>query len=275
MADAEDVAQEAWLRWSTVDKSAVADPKAYLITTVSRLSIDWLRKVSGQRKVYTGEWLPEPVSTEPGASERAELADSVEFAMLVVLETLSPLERAVFVLREAFDLPFAEIAEVIGREEAATRQLAKRAREHVAARRPRFEVDRQRRREVTERFLAAAVQGDLGALTELFASDVDLISDSGGRAKAPLRAIQGVDKVSRFLSAISNEEAAQAFMASLAAAPAKEFAFDLVDVNAAPALVVYADGRPINVFAFVIENGLIKTIYLVTNPDKLGHVTNR
>jgi RNA polymerase sigma factor (sigma-70 family) len=275
MADAEDVMQEAWLRWSTVDESAVADPKAYLITTVSRLSIDWLRKVSAHRKVYTGEWLPEPVSTEPGASERAELADSVEFAMLVVLETLSPLERAVFVLREAFDLPFAEIAEVIGREEAATRQLAKRAREHVAARRPRFEVDRQRRREVTERFLAAAVQGNLGALTDLFASDVALISDSGGRAKAPLRAVQGADKVSRFLSAIANEEAAQAFMASIGAAPAKEFTFDLVELNVAPALVVYADGRPINVFAFVIESGLIKTIYLVTNPDKLGHVTNR
>ena len=195
--------------------------------------------------------------------------------MLVVLETLSPLERAVFVLREAFDLPFSEIAEVIGREEAATRQLARRAREHVAARRPRFEVDRQRRREVTERFLAAAVHGDLGALDRLFATDVELVSDSGGKAKAPLRAIQGVDKVSRFLSAISNEEAAQAFMASIGAAPAKEFTFDLVELNAAPALVVYADGRPINVFAFVVESGLIKTIYLVTNPDKLGHVTNR
>ncbi len=274
MADAEDVVQEAWLRWSAVDDSSVADPKAFLVTTVSRLSIDSLRRVSAQRKLYTGEWLPEPVSIEPAVSERAELADSVEFAMLVVLETLSPLERAVFVLREAFDLPFSEIAEVIGREEAATRQLARRAREHVAARRPRFEVDRQRRREVTERFLAAAVHGDLGALTDLFASDVELVSDSGGKAKAPLRAIQGVEKVSRFLSAISNEEAAQAFMASIGAAPAKEFTFDLVELNAAPALVVSADDRPINVFAFVVENGLIKTIYLVTNPDKLGHVTN-
>jgi RNA polymerase sigma factor (sigma-70 family) len=273
MADAEDVVQEAWLRWSTVDESTVADPKAFLVTTVSRLSIDWLRKVSAQRKLYAGEWLPEPVSTEPAVSERAELADSVEFAMLVVLETLSPLERAVFVLREAFDLPFSQIAEVIGREEAATRQLARRAREHVAARRPRFEVDRVRRREVTERFLAAAVHGDLGALTDLLASEVELVSDSGGKAKAPLRAIQGVVKVSRFLSAISNEEAAQAFMASIGAAPAHEFTFDLVELNAAPALVVYADGRPINVFAFVIENGLIKTIYLVTNPEKLGHVT--
>jgi RNA polymerase sigma-70 factor, ECF subfamily len=199
----------------------------------------------------------------------------VEFAMLVVLETLSPLERAVFVLREAFELPYSEIAEVIGREDAATRQLAKRAREHVAARRPRFEVDRQRRREVTELFLAAAVHGDLGALTDLFVSDVELVSDSGGKAKAPLRVIQGADKVGRFLSAIANEEAAQAFMASIGAAPAKEFAFEIADVNAAPALVVYADGRPINVLAFVVEQGLIKTIYLVTNPEKLGHVTNR
>jgi RNA polymerase sigma-70 factor (ECF subfamily) len=275
MADAEDVVQEAWLRWSTVDESTVVDSKSFLVTTVSRLAIDWSRKLKAQRKIYPGEWLPEPVSTEPGAGERAELADSVEFAMLVVLETLSPLERAVFVLREAFELPYSEIAEVIGREDAATRQLAKRAREHVAARRPRFEVDRQRRREVTELFLAAAVHGDLGALTDLFVSDVELVSDSGGKAKAPLRVIQGADKVGRFLSAIANEEAAQAFMASIGAAPAKEFAFEIADVNAAPALVVYADGRPINVLAFVVEQGLIKTIYLVTNPEKLGHVTNR
>jgi RNA polymerase sigma-70 factor (ECF subfamily) len=275
MTDAEDVVQDAWLRWSTVDASTVADPRAYLVTTVSRLAIGWLRKHKAQREVYPGTWLPEPVSTEPGAADRAELADSVDLALLVVLETLSPLERAVFVLREAFDLPFAEIAEVIGREEAATRQLAKRARDHVAAGRPRFEVDRQQRREVTERFLAAAVGGDLANLTELFAREVKLVSDSGGKAKAPVRVIEGADKVGRFLSAIANEEGAQAFVASLGLDRAKEFAFDLVDVNAAPGLVVFADDRPINVISLVVEDGLIQTIYLMVNPDKLGHVTKR
>jgi RNA polymerase sigma factor (sigma-70 family) len=272
MTDAEDVVQDAWLRWSTVDSSTVADPRAYLVTTVSRLAIGWLRKHKAKREVYPGTWLPEPVSMEPGGAERAELADSVDVALLVVLETLSPLERAVFVLREAFDLPFAEIAEVIGREEAATRQLAKRARDHVAAGRPRFAVDREQRREVTERFLAAALSGDLGSLTDLLARDVKLVSDSGGKAKAPVRVIEGADKVGRFLSAIAKEEGAAAFVASIGLGSAKKFAFDIVDINAAPAVVAYADGHPVNVVSVVVEDGLIQTIYLMVNPDKLRHV---
>jgi RNA polymerase sigma factor (sigma-70 family) len=274
MTEAEDIVQDAWLRWSTVDSSKVIDPRAYLVTTVSRLAIGWLRKHKARREAYPGTWLPEPVSTEPGGIERAELADSIDLALLVVLETLSPLERAVFVLREAFDLPFAEIADAIGREEAATRQLAKRARDHVAARRPRFEVDRQVRREVTERFLAAAVSGDLDGLTNLLARDVRLVSDSGGKAKAPVRVIEGADKVGRFLSAIAKEEGAGAFLASIGV-EAKGFDFDIVDVNAAPALVVYADGRPINTISLVVEDGRIRTIYLIVNPDKLGHIASQ
>jgi RNA polymerase sigma factor (sigma-70 family) len=275
MTDAEDVVQDAWLRWSTVDASTVANPRAYLVTTVSRVAIEWLRKHRAHREAYPGTWLPEPVSSEPDGFERAELADSVDLALLVVLETLSPLERAVFVLREAFDLPFAEIAEVIGREEAATRQLAKRARDHVAAGRPRFQVDRRVRREVTERFLAAAVSGDLGGLTDLLARDVRLVSDSGGKAKAPARVIEGPDKVGRVLTAIAAGEGAQAFLASIGLDRAKEFGFDIVDINAAPALVAYSDGRPISVVSLVVEDGLIRTIYLMVNPDKLDHVRNR
>jgi RNA polymerase sigma-70 factor, ECF subfamily len=269
VADAEDVVQEAWLRWSKVDHDTVEQPRAFLITTVSRLAIDRLRQVKAEREAYVGPWLPEPVSDLP--SEKAELADSVELAMLVVLETLSPLERAVFVLREAFELPFAEIAEVIGRAEPATRQLARRAREHVQSRRPRFEVDRERRRQVTERFIAAATHGDLGGLTALLAHDVELVSDGGGKARSPVKVLTGVDKVVRFLTAISTPHAAELFLASIGAEPA---AVDLrlAWVNGAPSMVVSSGGRVITVVSPVIVDGLIQTIYLVANPEKLGHI---
>ncbi len=271
--DAEDVVQDAWLRWSSVDQAGVDNPRAYLVTVTSRLAIDRLRQARSRREAYVGSWLPEPISTGPDLAERAELADSVELAMLVVLETLSPLERAVCVLREAFALPFTEIAEVIGRTEATARQLAHRAREHVQQRRPRFDVNRSVRREVTERFLAACVSGDLDALTGLFAEDVRLVSDGGGKAKAPVRVIEGTDKVSRFLGAISYPEAAQAFMGSIGAAPAASFSFTVTDVNAGPAVVVSADGRPIVVFSLLVNAGLIDCVYLMANPEKLTGVS--
>ena len=303
VADAEDVVQEAWLRWSKVDHDAVEQPRAFLITIVSRLAIDRLRQVKAQREAYIGPWLPEPwagaswagasrsgasrsgasrsgtvlpepavTSPEAAPSERAELADSVELAILVVLETLSPLERAVFVLREAFELPFADIAEVIGREEAAARQLAKRAREHVASRRPRFEVDHARRRQVTERFLAAAAHGDLDGLTRLLAKDVELVSDGGGKARSPINVLTGVESVVRFLVSVSTPHATELFLASIGAEPADSLGFTVAEVNGAPAMVVTAHGKAITVVSLVIVNGMIQTIYLVANPEKLGHV---
>jgi RNA polymerase sigma-70 factor (ECF subfamily) len=272
-ADAEDVVQEAWLRWSKVDHETVEQPRAFLITTVSRLAIDRLRQVKAQREAYVGPWLPEPVSDAIAPGERAERADSVELAMLVVLETLSPLERAVFVLREAFELPFSEIAEVIGREEPATRQLAKRAREHVQSRRPRFEVDRARRRQVTQRFIAAAVHGDLGGLTSLLARDVELVSDGGGRARSPIKVLTGIDHVVRFLTAIATPHAAELFLASIGARTDAAFEFGLTEVNGAPAMVAWAGGRAITVVSLVIVDDLVQTIYLVANPDKLRHIT--
>jgi len=271
--DAEDVVQDAWLRWSTVDQSSVDDPRAYLVTVTTRLAIDRLRRARTRRETYVGSWLPEPISTGPDVAERAELANSVELALLVVLETLSPLERAVFVLREAFGLPFTEIGGIIGRTEATTRQLAHRAREHVQARRPRFEVDRTVRREVTERFLAACATGDLDALSGLFAEDVRLVSDGGGKAKSPLRVIEGADRVSRFLSAISTPDASQAFMASIGAPPAASLSLEVADVNAAPAAVISADGRPIVVISVLVNAGLIECIYLMANPEKLAGVS--
>lgn len=264
--------QEAWLRWSKVDIAQVQEPRAFLITTVTRLAIDRLRQARVHREVYPGTWLPEPVSGSVDGEQRAELAASVDLALLVVLETLSPLERAVFVLHEAFELPFAEIGEIIGRAEPATRQLAKRAREHVQTRRPRFDVDRARRREMTERFLAASVDGDLASLTSLLARDVALVADGGGKVRAPLQTITGPDKVARWLVAISTADGIAKYLKSWGLPADSELSFGMVDINGAPAAVVYAGGRPINVISVVLEDGLIKEIFLVANPDKLGHV---
>ena len=207
VGDAEDVVQEAWLRWGRVDTATVADPEAFLVRTVSRLALDRLRRIAARRETYVGPWLPEPVLTggrdDPAAE--AERAASVSLAMLVVLETLSPLERTVFVLHEAFAYSTAEIAEIVERSPAAVRQLAHRAREHVAARRPRFSADPAVRRAATERFLRASLEGDLAALLELLAPDATLWADGGGKAKAPLRPIRGADKIARFFAAIGTE----------------------------------------------------------------------
>src|SRR5256885_6824457 len=180
MTDAEDVVQDAWLRWSTVDRSTINDPRAFLITVTTRLAIDRLRRAKARRETYVGSWLPEPVTTAPDVAEQAELASSVELALLVVLETLSPLERAVFVLREAFDLPFSEIAEIIGRTEPAVRQPAERARDHGQGPRPRDDVDRTARREGTERFLGAAAGGALSPPSGPLRGGGPLGADHGG-----------------------------------------------------------------------------------------------
>ncbi|MEU0485501.1 RNA polymerase sigma-70 factor [Streptosporangium sp. NPDC006013] len=271
VTDAEDVVQEAWLRWSGVDASQVRDDRAYLVRVVTRLSIDRLRRVRAQRESYVGPWLPELVVT-PDVAEHAELADSVELALLVVLETLSPLERAVFVLREAFDMPYAEIGEMIGRSEATTRQLARRGREHVQEGRPRFEVDRGLRRRLTERFAAAAVTGDLEALTTLLAEDASLVSDGGGKVKAPLRVIRGAGRVARFLSSIGSETGVRRFMESLGAESFPGFEVEVAEVNGGPAAVVSVSGQPITVFSLVVEDGLIRTVFLVANPEKLSRL---
>ncbi|GAA4236266.1 RNA polymerase sigma-70 factor (ECF subfamily) [Streptosporangium album] len=272
VADAEDVVQEAWLRWSGVEVAEVEDDRAYLIRVTTRLSIDRLRRAKSRRESYVGSWLPELVGTAPDTAEHAELTASVELALLVVLETLSPLERAVFVLREAFALSYVEIGEIIGRAEATTRQLARRSKQHVQERRPRFDVDRDERRRLTERFIGAAAGGDLDALTAMLAEDVSLVGDGGGKAKAPLRVITGAEKVARFLSSIASKEGARRFMESLGADLVPGFAVEFRDVNGAPAAVVTADGRPITVFSLVIRDGLIETVFLVANPEKLARL---
>ncbi|WP_433242089.1 RNA polymerase sigma factor SigJ [Streptosporangium sp. CA-135522] len=272
VTDAEDVVQEAWLRWSGVDTATVEDGRAYLIRVTGRLAIDRLRRVRAQRESYVGSWLPELVGTMPDVAEHAELAASVELALLVVLETLSPLERAVFVLREAFALPYSEIGEIIGRAEATTRQLARRAKQHVQERRPRFDVDRDERRRLTERFIGAAAGGDLDALTVLLAADVSLVSDGGGKVRAPLRVITGGKRVARFLTSAATDRGMRKFLESLGVDPALGLAVEPADVNGAPAAVVTAGGRPITVFSLVIRDGLVETVFLVANPEKLSRL---
>lgn len=271
-SDAEDVVQEAWLRWSAVDTAAVGDPRAYLVTIVSRLSIDRLRSARVRREAYVGDWLPEPVSDVPGGAERAELADSVEFALLVVLETLSPLERAVFVLREAFDMPYSQIGEAIGRQEDATRQLARRARAHVRARRPRFETDRAARRRITERFLQACLEGDLDGLTGLLADDATLVSDGGGRAKAPRRVLSGSSKVARFLASLALPRNAERFARSVGLAGGEEFRPVVTEVNGGPAALLTAGDGVVAMLSLDVVEGRVRNAYLLVNPDKMSRL---
>ncbi|WBO67747.1 RNA polymerase sigma-70 factor [Streptomyces camelliae] len=267
IADAEDVVQDAWLRWSGADRAAVREPAAYLVRIATRLSIDRLHQVRARGEAYVGPWLPEPYVTEfgdtaPDAADRALLADSVSFAVLVVLESLSPLERAVFVLREAFGYPYAEIATLLDRGEPAVRQLAGRARRHVEERRPRYEVDPAQRREMTERFLVAASEGDLDGLMALLAPDVRLVGDSGGKAKTPSRIMHTADKVGRFLAA------------TVPTAPA-EMSYRFVEANGGPAVLVMHGDQPDNLFQLEIADGRVTTVYIVRNPDKLRHLTAR
>ncbi|ALV37130.1 RNA polymerase sigma-70 factor [Streptomyces sp. CdTB01] len=261
VADAEDVVQEAWLRWSGADRGDVREPRAYLVRITTRLAIDRLRQVKARNEAYVGPWLPEPYATDfgdtvPDTAEKAVLADSVSLAVLVVLESLSPLERAVFVLREAFGYPYAEIASMLDRGEPAVRQLAGRARRHVEERRPRYEVDPGRRRELTERFLAAAGEGDLEGLMALLAPDVRLVGDSGGKSRAPLRVLESADKVGRFVI-------------GAAAKGVPDPSFRFLELNGGPALVVLSEGRPDSVFQLDVSDGRIQAIYIIRNPDKL------
>src|SRR5919107_4038631 len=199
-ADAEDVVQESWLRWADVDQSEVLNPRAYLLRIVTRQALNRLRTLARRREEYVGEWLPEPLPTSPDVAEDVEFAESVSIAMLTVLETLGPTERAVFVLREVFDVPYDEIATAVGRSAAAVRQIAHRAREHVAARRPRTTVSRAEQQQVVDRFLAAVTAGDVHGLLEVLAPDVVVVADSGGLAPAARRPITGSKRVAAALS---------------------------------------------------------------------------
>ncbi|MGH6655572.1 MAG: RNA polymerase sigma factor SigJ [Actinocrinis sp.] len=251
-ADAEDVLQDSWLRWAEVERAQVRDPRSYLVRVVTRQALNRLRTLSRSREDYVGEWLPEPLLTSPDVAQDVELAESVSIAMLTVLETLGPRERAVFVLREVFDVPYGEIAEAVGRPAATVRQIARRAREHVADRRPRVRVSRAEQQAVVERFLAALRTGRLQELMEVMAPDVVLIADGGGLAAATPAPVHGAELVARVL------------------ARANRFAFTaaIVWLNGAPAIRIEVAGEPAAA-SLVVQDGLVTQVYLVRNPRKL------
>ncbi|HVL83029.1 MAG TPA: RNA polymerase sigma-70 factor [Pseudonocardia sp.] len=256
-ADAEDVLQETWLRWADVDHAQVRDPRAYLIRVVTRQALNRLRTVSRRREDYVGEWLPEPLLTSPDVAEDVELAESVSIAMLTVLETLGPTERAVFVLREVFDMPYGEIAEAIGRSAATVRQIARRAREHVAARRPRVRVSPSEQQAVLERFLVALRTGQLDELMEIMAPDVVLVADGGGLAAAVRVPIHGAERIAKLLAA------GQRLLGA--------FETTTLWLNGAPAGRIEAGGE-LTVVTFDVENGRITRIYAMRNPEKLARL---
>jgi RNA polymerase sigma-70 factor (ECF subfamily) len=266
-ADAEDVVQDTWLKWSAADRGQVADPKAYLSRIVSNLSMERLRSTRRQRETYVGPWLPEPILTSEDTAEDVAAAESVSMAMLVVLETLSPLERAVFVLKEVFDFSYAEIASAVERSEAAVRQAGHRARNHVQARRPRFEADRCKKRAVTERFFAAATGGDINDLMQLLAPDVTLWTDGGGKVRQALRPVEGMAKVAAWLAGVTKRPYEGFEIADMTA--------EVVDVNGGPGIVFSAAGRVIATLTVELDaDGRIATIHNVANPDKLHAVAD-
>ncbi|MCU1677901.1 MAG: polymerase, sigma-24 subunit, subfamily [Frankiales bacterium] len=262
VADVEDVVQDAWLRWSRADAAAVEDPEAYLVRVTTRLAIDRLRSAQARREAYVGPWLPEPILTSPDVADSVALADSVSTAMLLVLESLSPLERAVFVLKEAFGYSYGEIAGFVGRSEVSVRQTAARARAHVEDHRMRYDTDQATRTAVTERFLAACVGGDLERLLEVLAPEVTLVSDGGGLAPAPRKAITGWELVARALLT---------FAGRLPEAPSVE----VVQLNGGPGIVVRSAGVAAVAMILHLVGGRIETIHLVSNPEKLAGIPAR
>ncbi|WP_188273528.1 RNA polymerase sigma-70 factor [Streptomyces sp. CBMA152] len=257
-ADAEDVLQETWLRWAGVDLDAVRDQRAYLVRITTRQALIRLRTLGRRKESYVGTWLPAPLLTVPDVAEDIELADSVSMAMLLVLETLAPTERAVFVLREVFDVEYEEIAEAVDKSPAAVRQIAHRARTHVAARRPRGIVSRAETQHALDAFQRAAATGDLQGLLDILAPDVVFMGDGGGVKQAVLNPVRGADKVARLLAAGLGKITASSLRPE--------------QVNAYPALVLRLDGAIDTVVAVRIDHGLITGLYAVRNPEKLSHM---
>jgi RNA polymerase sigma-70 factor (ECF subfamily) len=258
-ADAEDVLQETWLRWAGVDLEGVRDFRAYLVRITARQALARLRALGRRKESYVGPWLPEPLLTAPDVADDVELAESVSMAMLLVLETLTPTERAVFVLREVFDVGYDEISEAVDKSPAAVRQIAHRAREHVAARRPRGVVSAGQTREALDAFKRAAETGDLQGLLDILAPDVVLLGDGGGVRQAVPRPVVGADKVARLLAiGLGRLDGATSLH------PAQ--------VNGYPALILRIDGEIDAVVAVRIDDGLVSGLYSVRNPEKLSHL---
>jgi RNA polymerase sigma-70 factor, ECF subfamily len=263
-SDAEDMVQEAWLRWSQADTASIRDPEAWLVTATTRLGIDRLRSAHRQREQYIGPWLPEPLEIDesPGPDRRAEVAEQVSLAFLAVLERLGPEERAAFLLKEAFDYEYAQIAPLLGQSEANCRQMVHRARERLQAGRPRFEVAPERHRQLLERFMHAARVGDQAAVASLLHENAQLVSDGGGKAVAAIRPLLGASRIARlFWAAYRRQD------------PAVEWR--LGTVNGETAILRYRDGKLAAVFVAISDGERITELFNVANPDKLGAAVTR
>jgi RNA polymerase sigma-70 factor (ECF subfamily) len=263
-ADAEDIVQDAYLRYQAVPPETIVSPKAFLGTIVTRLSLTRLQSAHAQRETYIGPWLPEPVLTERDSrlipTEQINLDDSLSMAFMVLLEELTPLERAVFLLREVFDYEYVEIAEMVGKEETACRQLLSRAKKHIAAHRPRFKPDREEHRRLLDRFMQVVQTGEMDGLMQLLADDVTLWADGGGKARgAALHPLHGREVVARFVVASTH------FIAG-------DYHVELADINGEPAVVLRVGDEARVVLFITVARGQLQEIRAIGNPDKLKHV---
>lgn len=259
--DAEDVVQEAYLRWERADRERVESPRAFLSTIVTRLSIDALREAKRRREVYVGEWLPEPLMTGRDPREAADLADSLSTAFLVLLESLSPPERAAFLLREVFGYDYREIADVLQTTDLNCRQMVSRAKARLESREHRFEPSREDQERLLAHFVQATASGDYDALVELLADNAAAYSDHGGKAPAAQRTITGADMVARFFIGVQRRF------------PPEDPSVRMVSLNGRPGAIVYSGSVAQSAFSFDCAGGKITRIYVVRNPDKLRHLT--
>ncbi len=262
VADAEDMLQETFIRWQQTEDQDIRSPRAFLVTVISRLCINQLQSSRAQREQYVGEWLPEPITTDPGSDPLwlIKIDESLSMAFLLVLERLTPIERAVFILREVFDYEYAEIAAILGQSEPNCRQILRRARQHIGGARPRFKISHRKKKDLLERFLAATTTGDMESLVALLASDVVLQSDGGGKAVAVPNLVRGVDNVAR------------GAMGGLQKLLPRDLVHRLVDINGEPGILSYLGGKPFSVLTIDAGESHIRAIYVLTNPEKLSHL---
>jgi RNA polymerase sigma-70 factor, ECF subfamily len=262
VADAEDMLQETFIRWQQAANDNIDSPRAFLVTIVSRLCINHLQSARVQREEYVGQWLPEPIVTDPGSDPLAiiKVDESLSMAFLVLLERLTPVERAAFLLREVFEYEFSEIAAVLGQSEVNCRQILRRARQHVSAMRPRFKVSSKKQNDLLQRFLEAMGTGDMKGLVALLSSDVVLHSDGGGKAIAVPNLIHGADNVARGI------------LGGFRKLLPKTLVRRLARINGEPGVVSYLDGKPYSVFTLDAVDGRVRAIYILTNPEKLSHL---
>jgi RNA polymerase sigma-70 factor (ECF subfamily) len=262
VADAEDMLQETFIRWQQAGEEDVRSPRAFLVTIISRLCITHLQSARVRREEYVGQWLPEPLVTNPGNDplQAIHVDESLSMAFLVLLERLTPVERAIFLLREVFEYEYSDISAVLGQSEANCRQILTRARQHVNALRPRFKASMRKRNDLLERFLRAATSGDMDALLSLLSKDAVLHSDGGGKAIAVPNIIEGAEKVARGV------------LGALRRLVPKEVVRCPMEINGAPGLVSYLDGKPFSAVSLDTTDGQIRAIYIVTNPEKLEHL---